>query len=120
LRLPQLYTHHHGDPFAHIFAGQVLIILLEPAAATGIRINAFCEGCLEAGEMAPAFNSVYIVGKGIDCLHIARVPLHCHFDFHVLLGLVDIDRIGMESVLVLIQMGDKRADAPFIAELVLL
>ena len=66
--------------------------------------------------MRAAFDGVNVVAEGEYVFGVAVVVLHGHFDGRIAALALDVDRLGVERLLVFIEIFDKLADAAFVVE----
>ena len=118
LRLRHLHADDRRQPLAHVLALQRFRVLLEEAVGDGIGIDRAGEGGLEADQMGAALDRVDVVGEGVHALGVALVPLERDLDLEAVARAVEIDDIGVNRRLRLVQVLDERDDAAFVQELV--
>ncbi len=120
LRVGQLDRDHRGQPLAHVVAGEVLVFLFEQAFAARVGVERAGQRRAEAGEVGAALVGVDVVGEAEDRFLVGGVPLHRHLDLAVVGLVLEEDRLAVQRVLVLVEVGDEVDDAALVVEGVLL
>ena len=116
LRVAQLDRDERREALAHVFAGEVLLLLLEERLLARVVVDGAREGAAEAGEVGAALGRVDVVGEGEDGLVVGRVPLHRHLDLTVGRLVVEEDDRAVDRVLVAVDVLDEVAHAAFVLE----
>ena len=68
--------------------------------------------------MGPTLDRVDVVGEGVHVLRVSLVPLQCDLDLDAVARALQVDDVGMDGRLRLVQMLDERDDAALVHELV--
>ena len=68
--------------------------------------------------MGSPLDRVDVVGKGVDALAVTLVPLERDLDLEAIAGAVEVDDVGMDRRLGLVQGLHEGDDAAFVEELV--
>ena len=120
LRLGELHRDDRGEPLAHVFALEVLLLLLQEVHAARVLVQRARERRLEAGEVRAALVRVDVVRERVDRLDVLRVPLHRHLDLALLALALEVDDVLVDRILVLVDVGTELADPALVVELDLL
>ena len=124
LRLPlllelgvlELDRDHRGEALADVVSGEVLVFLFEQALAARIGVERPGQGRAEAGEVRAPLVGIDVVGKAEDGFLVGGVPLHRHLDLTVLCLAFEEDRLPVQRVLVLVEVGDEVDQATLVVE----
>ena len=102
LRVGELDGHDGGQAFAHVIAGEIVVLLLEDVLLARIPVDKRGERCTEALLMGAAFGCGDGVGEGVHGFGVGGRPLHGDFrgdaDFEVFGLEIDdllLDRVGL-------------------------
>ena len=114
LGVGELDGDDRGHPLPAVLPGEALP-LLQQAGLLSIGVDHPGEGGLEARFVHAASGGVDVVGKGIDDLIIAVVPLEGDLRLAVLPDAGDIDHVLVQGLLRPVQVGDEFPDASLIA-----
>ena len=91
LRVGELDGHDGGQAFAHVVAGQVLVLVLEDVLLAGVTVDQRGQRGAEAFLMGAAFGGGDGVGEGVHGFGIRGGPLHGDFR-----GDADLQVLGLE------------------------
>ncbi|MBT9161454.1 MAG: hypothetical protein DDT26_02760 [Dehalococcoidia bacterium] len=100
LGIDQLDADYRHQPFPHVLAGEVRLILFDNLILASIIIQCPGEGSTKAGEMRPAVNGIDAIGKGKGGLRESVVILKSDFDSGAIDRFRDIDwvRVNHRSI----------------------
>ena len=118
LGLRELDADHPHKPFPDIFTRQVLLDPFEKIGIGRVLVDRPGEGGLKSDQMGSSLVGIDIVGKGEQDLAIPIIVLEGNLDFETILLPLDIDRFGMETVLILVQVFDEGDDPALIKKVV--
>ena len=122
LRLRQLHADDGCQAFAHVRAGEVVVLLLDITLFTAEIVEHTGERGFKALLMGTAVRSVYIVCKGKDQLVVAVVILKRHFGDGVVKLPLQIYYVRVQHLKLplLVDVVHKAADAALVAHALLL
>ena len=102
LGVRQLHGDDGGQAFAHVVAGEVVVLVADDALVAAVAVDEGGQRGAEAFLVHAAFGRVDGVGEGVDGGGVGGGPLHGDFDTHgafVVFGFeVDdlvVDRVGL-------------------------
>ena len=111
LRLRELHAHDGHQPFAHVLARQVGIVVLQHLLLAGVVVQGARERRAEAGEVAAAIDGVDAVGERERGLREAVVVLDGDLHRSTVHLPLDVDRPGVDHLAVVVQVTDEAGDA---------
>ena len=107
-----------GQALAAVVAGDVLAEVLEEVVAAGVGVEGAGQRGLEADEVGAALGRVDVVDEGQDRLGVGHVVLDGQVDADALPLALEHDRLGIDGLLVLVEVFDELADAALVLEIV--
>jgi len=116
LRVAQLDRDQRRETLADVFAGEVVLLLLEEVLLARVVVDGLRERGAEAREVRAALGRVDVVGEGEDRLVVRRVPLHRDLDLPVVGLVLEEDDAAVQGVLVAVDVGDEVLDAAGVLE----
>ena len=121
LRPRNLDADNGGQPFADVVAAQARVLqVLRQVVLSGVEVDRPRQRGAEAGQVRAAFMRVDVVGKRVDRLGVAVVPLQGDLDVDAVLLAVHVNRLVVDDGLVLIEIADERGYAALVEKLVAL
>src|SRR5579859_8085570 len=111
LRLQHLHADHRREAFAHVFAGEVGIRLLQDAGLARVAVEHVGQGSAEPGQVAAALDGVDGVGEREHVLDERVVVLQRDLDLGALDLALDVERRRVDHHLAAIQGAHERDDA---------
>ena len=115
LRVGELDGHHCGQAFAHVVAGEVLVLVLEDVLLACVAVDQGGQRGAEAFLVGAAFGGGDGVGEGVHGFGVRGGPLHGDFrgdaDFEVLGFEIDDVRFHRSGLARLHQVVDVVLDA---------
>ena len=116
LRLTEAYGEDRRDALADVFAGEVVVLLLEQVLGPGVLVDHRGEGGLEPLLVRPAFDGVDAVGEAVDAVGVEPgVPLEGDLDLLGLVGVGVVADFGEQGFLGLVDVPDEVDDAAAVA-----
>ena len=115
-----LDADHRGQTLADVVAGNALLQVFGEIVFRGVKIDGPGERRAEPGEMGSALVRVDVVGKCVDGLGVAVVPLQRHLGIDAVLLAAHVNRFLVDGGLVLVQVSDEGDDAALVMELMAL
>ena len=119
LRLRQLDGNHGGQTLTDIFAGEILIAVLQEAKLAGIVVNYLGQRRLKAGLMRTALCCIDVVCKRQQIFAVSIGILQRNLRHGIVAAALHIDHFRMQRRLVAVQIRDKLLDAALIVHHVL-
>ena len=116
LRVLELDRDDRRETLAHVFAGEVLLFLLEQPLLAGVVVDGAREGAAEARQVRAALGGVDVVGEREDRVVVRRVPLHGDFDLTVGGLVFEVDHRAVDRVFVAVDVVDEVAHAAGVLE----
>ena len=115
LRFPYLDADDSRQAFAHVFTGQVFLLVLQQSRRTAVVVDRTGQAGTEAAQVGAPFFRKDVVDEGQDIFAVAVVVLHgdVHEDL-VLFAFQRNDR-RVDGFLVFIQKFHEGREAPFVA-----
>jgi len=117
LRVAQLDGDDRGQPFAHVLALEVVLLLLQQALLARVPVQRAGERPFETGEVGAALMGVDVVGEREDRLHVGAVPLHGNLDLALLALALEVDDLLVHGLLRAVHEADEVLDAALGVEL---
>jgi len=111
LRIGELDADHRREALADVVAGQVRVGILEHAGLARPVIERTCQGGPETGDVGAAIHRVDVVGEREHVLRVGVVVLEGNLDGSRTFPSLDVDRSGVEGLLVAVEVADKRLEA---------
>ena len=112
------FTRDHGrEPFAHVLALEVVVLLLQQALVARVLVQRRRERGAEAGEVGAALVRVDVVGEREDGLLVGGVPLHRDLDLALVGRAREVHGVPVDDVLRLVDVRDVVPDAALVVEL---
>ncbi len=96
LGIGQLDADYRHQPFPHILAGEIRLVLLDDLILASIIIQCPGERSTKAGEMRSPINGIDAIGKGKGGLGESVVILESDFDGGAIYHFRDIDRLRVK------------------------
>ena len=112
----KLDRDHRGQAFAHIFTGEVVVLLAEDPLAARVCVQGPGEGRTEPGHVGTALVGVDVVGEAEDRLLVGAVPLHRHFDGAFVFVAFEVHDLVVHRLFVLVEVADEVLDAAVVLE----
>ncbi len=120
LGVRDLYGHDHGKTFAHVVAGDGIIVLFRKRVFLYVIVDHAGQGRAEAGHVRAAFGGLDVVHEGEHRLGVVGVILDGQVQHRVAFRLGDEDRLVVDDLLVGVEELHELLDAALEEESVLL
>ena len=111
LRIDQLDADHRGQAFSNVVARQVRLRIPQDAGASRPIVQGARERRAKTGDMGPAVDGVDVVGEREDVLRVRIVVLQRDFDRRPAILPFDVDRAGVEGLLVAVEVPHERDES---------
>ncbi|CRH93004.1 Uncharacterised protein [Chlamydia trachomatis] len=82
LRFGQLDRNDGCQTFAHVIAGQVVVLLFDDSPVATVAVHNSCQRRAEAFFVHTAFGRVNRIRESVDAGRVGRGPLHRDLDAH--------------------------------------